>query len=265
MWMGAHDLLHEDYVKKLRLVLDADPGCVMAHADSIMIARDGSAIPGEQTLANPDLSSQSVIDRVKSLVWEMQRCDILHSLIRRDRIDPRILYQARAPDMVLLFDLVLQGRGLRVPQVMFFRRKVREDEEPAARAARYVEAGLMDASDTLAKSMVGVRDAHLARLDDKELSVSEKRQLRGIICQGFKDRHGVDWDATELATPWERMKMRMASASSRELLHRQIEQRVAAESRASDAGNRRRIERELLDLLKENHRLRRELARLRKQ
>jgi hypothetical protein len=257
MWMGAHDVLDPDYVKKLRLLLDAAPSAVMACADSVMMARDGSRIPGEPVLSPPDVSSPNVIERLQAVIWDTQRCDHLHGLMRREFVHMDRIFDTRAGDMVLLADLALSGPCLHVPKLMFYRRKVRDDEGPAQMAARLKEMGVMNPAESIAASMTAVRDAHLALLPHHAFTPVASQQLRTVICQGFKDRHSVPWDATESATWTERLQLRFTKGDAHQRVIERIEQRIASEQRPSNAETRRRLERELARLLKENHRLRR--------
>ncbi len=266
MWMGAHDVLAKDYVKKLRLVLDADAGCSLAYANSIFIAKDGSDIPGERVEEGPDFSAACPLERFKAIAWQLGRCDLIHGLIRREWIVKELFKTCRAPDIVLLADLALRGKFRRVPELMFYRRQVREAETPEEWKKRQEEQGVADESQSMADSWISIRDAHLALPAAASLSARQKHELRLILHQAFLERHCVAWDASEEeATAWERLKMRFLPDEARELIRQRIRQRVAMKARIDDSSTRARMERELVVLMKENHRLRKELARLKQQ
>ncbi len=265
MWMGGHDRLGKDYVKKLRLVLDADPQCSLAHADAIYFARDGSDIPGEQVYEAPDVSDESPVQRFKVIVWQLIRCDIIHGLMRRERVHRPLLTSCRAPDLVLLADLALRGKFRRVPELMFFRRQVREAETPEEWKKRQEQQGVADPSQSVKESWKGTRDAHLDLPGAATLPARERHTIRLALHQAFLERHLVEWDpSTEEAGFWERLQMKAASPEGQEHIRQRIRQRVARRARLDDASTRARLEREVAMLLKENHRLRKELAKLKR-
>ncbi len=263
MWMGAHDVLAPDYVKKLRLVLDADPSCILAHADSIFIPYNDNDTSNETLECGPDCSSQDVVERVKSLLWTMTRCDIFQGLIRREKINPELIRCGRSPDLVVLADLVMKGRFIRVPQLLFYRRRNRPIETAEVQLKRLASQGYISEGESASpvEAMTVVRDAHLELLPKANLTDTERSTIRLQIYQAFKDRHSVPWDAAEAATWWERIRLAFASKDARQDLKEIIEQRIARTIRITDADCRRRLERELVSLLKENHRLRRALKK----
>ena len=263
MWMGAHDVIAKDYVKKLRLVLDADPCCSLAYADSIFIAKDGSDIPGEQIETGLELSDDSVTDRFKTVVWNLHRCDLFHGMMRRAWVDCGHLTSSRTPDMVLLADLALRGKFRRVPELMFFRRRNREAEDAETWQKRLAEQGYVKPAQSVVDSWRGSRDAHDALLAASNVSPGERHEMHLALCQAFMERHCVPWDPSlEEATIWDRLQMRFAGEDGRNLIRERILQRVAARARMDGSHARARMERELVSLLKENHRLRKELARV---
>lgn len=266
MWMGAHDVIAKDYVKKLRLVLDADADCCLAYADSIYIAKDGSDIPGERIESGLDLSSDSALERFKTVLWQLIRCDMFNGLIRRDLISRKIVESTcRAPDIVLLADLALRGKFRRVPELMFFRRRNRETEDGLTWQKRLAAHGCGDASQSILDSWTVLRDEHLPSIATAPVSPRERHEMRLVLFQVFMERHAVPWDASlEEATVWEKLKMRFSSDASKEMVRQRIRQRVAARVRIEDASSKARMERELVSLLKENHRLRKELAKAKK-
>jgi len=265
MWAGGHDLFAKDYLKKLRLLLDADPGCVLAYADSVFIAHDGRSLPGEPVETGIDLADASAARRFKTLVWRLHRCDMVCGMMRRALIDTT-QFKTRSPDMVVLADLALHGKLRRVPELLFFRRRNRGVETQEMRQEHLKQVGFIQADATVEAAWREVRDAFLALLRAPRVTAAEIAELRLATCLAFQQRHGVAWDAAEAATAWERLRLRFAKGEALATVRRGIEQRVAAVAHLDDdAGLRTHLEREVANLLKENHRLRRELAKLQKQ
>ena len=263
MWMGAHDLLAKDYVKKLRLVLDADPSCSLAYANSIFIAKDGSDIRGERVDTGLDLSQDSAAERFKRLCWNLHRCDLFHGLMRRDWVDSAHMTSNRTPDMVLLADLSLRGRFRHIPELMFYRRLNRVGEGEDVWQKRLVEHGYVNASQSMIESWTSSRAAYLALVDAAPLSKNEQRLLRFAVYQSFLERHGVPWDSSqEGASWWDRLLMRLSTDDGVECIRRRIRHRIACQARVDGEYSRARLEWEVTGLLKENQRLRKELTRL---
>jgi hypothetical protein len=265
MWMGAHDLISKDYVKKLRLVLDADPECSLAYADSIFIAKNGDQIPGEPVETGVEAEDQCPVTRFKKLVWQLHRCDQFHGLMRREWVNPELLTACRGPDMLLLAAIVLRGRFRRLPELMFYRRHNRDQENATAMQKRLAEQGYVPPSQSMIDSWKVTRDAHLALLESSGLNPRDQRALKNAVCQVYLEKHCVPWDASETeANTWDRLQMRLADSGGQERIRERIRQRVAAEARIDNAATMSRMQRELITLLKENHRLRRELAKVSK-
>ena len=263
MWMGAHDILAKDYLKKLRLVLDADPKCALAYANSIFIAKDGSDIPGERIYEGPELSADSATERFKTIVWQLVRCDLFQGLMRRDWVEKSLIMTCRAFDLVVLADLVLRGKFRRVPELLFYRRVVRESENEEEWKKRLEQQGVADPSQSNSESWRAIREAHESLPGAASLSRKQRHEIRLALNQAFLERHNVAWDASlEEATAGERFKMKFSSDAAKELERQRIRQRVAMNARIDDASSRARMEREMVALLKENHRLRKELAKL---
>jgi hypothetical protein len=265
MWMGAHDVVAKDYVKKLRLVLDADPKCSLAYADSIFISKDGKDIPGEQVETGLELSHESVVSRFKAIVWQLHRCDLFHGMMRREWVDKGHLTSSRTPDMVLLADLALRGKFRRVPELMFYRRRNREAEDVETWQKRLVEQGYVDPTQSVIDSWTTTRTAHTDLLNAAPLSGSQRHEMKLALYQAYLERHGVPWDPSlEEANNLDQLQMRFANEAGKELIRQRIRQRVAVKARIDDTSTKTRMEQELVALLKENHRLRKELAKLKR-
>ncbi len=265
MWMGAHDIVSKDYVKKLRLVLDADPQCALAYADSIFVAKDGSEIPNEPVETGVELPDESVVNRFKLLMWSLSRCDLFHGMMRREWVDGSHLTSSGMPDIVLLSSLALHGKFRRIPEIMFFRRHNREPETEEARHKRLMGQGYVAATQSVVETWTAVRGVMVDLLKAPPLSSEQRHEMRVALYQAFLERHEVPWDPVEdCSTSWDRLKMRFTSESGRDIIRRQITSRVMLKARMDNAATREKMSRELVDLLKENQRLRRELAKFKR-
>jgi glycosyltransferase involved in cell wall biosynthesis len=264
LWAGGHDLVAKDFLKKQRLLLDADPSCALVYVDSVFIAQDGSALPDEKVEVGLDLAQDKAAERYKTLIWRLHRCDMVCGMIRREMIDPAT-FVTFAPDMVFLADLSLRGRLRRVPELLFYRRRNRGVETAEMRQEHLKGAGFMAPTATQESAWRELRDAFVKLLRAPYLTTSEREVLRLATYQAFKERHGVAWDATEAANWYEKWQLRFAKREARTTVRRRIEQRIQCLAQLDDdIGLRAHLEREVANLLKENHRLRRQLVKLQK-
>ena len=266
MWAGGHDFFAKEYVKKLRLVLDADPLCSLAYADSIFTGQDGSDIPGEPIESGLELFQASAAERFKIILWKLRRCDLVHGLMRRSMADPGLMTNSRAPDKLVLAGLALNGKFRRVPELLFYRRRNRGTESREQRKEHLAREGFVRQDTEEENVWRELRNSYIALLDHPQLSARERRELGFSVCQAFKEFYRVPWDAIEAATWHERLRLRFAKGEALERLRRSVEDRVLRWVSLGENPNHRAIlEREVALLQRENHKLRRELAKARKE
>jgi hypothetical protein len=144
MWAADDDLWAPSYVSRCLAALRARPDAVMASTELRFIDPDGSVLEADYArYDNPDLSSPSVIERVRRLLrrggWYQ-----VYGLARRDALDRTRLFQDRyGPDVVLVLELALRGPILLVPDPLFWYRRYPGRTEQA-RVAR--QGGIPDAA-----------------------------------------------------------------------------------------------------------------------
>lgn len=119
MWAADDDVWEPTYVRRCLSALEAAPGAVLACSQMRFIDETGAAIEMNYTLAdNPDLSSTSVVDRIRTLVsrggWYL-----IYGVMRREALArTRLMTEAYGGDVVLVTELALQGPFVRVPEVL---------------------------------------------------------------------------------------------------------------------------------------------------
>jgi glycosyltransferase involved in cell wall biosynthesis len=139
MWAADDDRWHPTYVRRCVAALQADRRAVMATTGLRFIDESGSVIEMDYTISdNPDLSSDSVAERVGTLVrrggWYLS-----YGLARRDALArTRLFGDVYGPDVVLAMELALQGPIVKVPDVLFWYRQfsARTEEARAERQGR---------------------------------------------------------------------------------------------------------------------------------
>lgn len=209
MWAADDDRWEPSYVSRCVAALEADGRALMATTGLRFIDEAGAVIEMDYSLAdNPDMASESVADRVGILVrrggWYQS-----YGLARREALARTHLFRdVYGPDVVLMMDLALQGRIIKVPEVLFWYRQfnAKTEEARAKRQGRINdEARVLQAKYTfLEESMTRViRQADLPRatklrlvadvlraayLEDTPLSGHTRHEIAIRMRRSIKDR-----------------------------------------------------------------------------
>lgn len=212
MWAADDDRWEPSYVSRCVAALEADSSAVMATTGLRFIDEEGALIDMDYALAdNPDMASTSVADRVGILVrrggWYQS-----YGLARRVALaKTRLFRDVYGPDVVLMMELALQGRIIKVPEVLFWYRQfnAKTEEARAKRQGRIDdEARVLQAKYTyLEESLTRViREADLPRatklrlvadvlraayVDDTPLSWHTRGEIGIRMRRSFRDRAPV--------------------------------------------------------------------------
>ena len=121
-WLCVDDLLAPTHTRRCMEALSAaGPEAVMAYPDAILI--DGDGAETERYTDRLDLTRPDVPGRVEELMTRLELINPLLSLIRTDALKRTRLLQGFAQaDIVLLLELMLQGRAAKVDEPLFYRR-----------------------------------------------------------------------------------------------------------------------------------------------
>ena len=136
MWSGDDDRWHPSYVRRCVEALEDDERAVMATTGLRFIDEAGEVIEADYAIYdNPDMSSNSVTDRVAALVrrggWYQ-----VYGVARREALArTRGLRDVYGSDVVLTLELALQGPIVKVPDILFWFRQYQGRTE-ADRARR---------------------------------------------------------------------------------------------------------------------------------
>ena len=127
---------------------------------------------------NPDLSSPSVIERVRLLLrrggWYQ-----VYGLARRDALDrTHLLQDLYGPDVVLVMELAMMGAIVRIPEPLFFFRRHPERTEEA-RVER--QGGVADGAEVLAARMTRLQESLSEAVRRSALPGPMKLRLRAEI------------------------------------------------------------------------------------
>jgi glycosyltransferase involved in cell wall biosynthesis len=144
MWAADDDRWEPSYVRRCAAALDEDPAAVMACSGLRFIDPSGAFLDEAYAVYdNPDLSSTSVVERVRRLLrrggWYQS-----YGLARRDALArTHGMQDVYGPDVVLVLELALLGPILLVPETLFSYRRY-PDRTEADRTSR--QGGIRNAA-----------------------------------------------------------------------------------------------------------------------
>lgn len=140
MWASPHDLWDKVFISRCVGVLDVDKEVVLAFSSTVYIDTDGEKIgfaPEYQ------LDTSSIFDpakRFRRILREYKQGNIIEGLMRRNQLGQTHLFlDTIGPELVLLAQLSLAGRFIRIDAPLFYRRRNRPDETSEQRRERWLE------------------------------------------------------------------------------------------------------------------------------
>ena len=129
MWASDHDLWEPGFVSRCVYVLETEADVVLVYSRTMLIDLEG--IPLGLTPDQMDTRGMPPGRRFRHLLLNLTWCNMIYGVISLD-----VLRQTRrctnvwGSDTALLADLSLRGSFAQLPEVLFYRRKNRPDEEP---------------------------------------------------------------------------------------------------------------------------------------
>lgn len=179
MWAADDDLWDRSYVRRCVAALADDPIAVMASSGMRFIDPVGKVLDADYgRYDNPDLSSRSVVDRVRILLRRGGFYQV-YGLAHRDALQRTHLFQdVYGPDVVLTLELAMLGPIVRIPEPLFFYRRF-PDRTEAARAER--QGGIADAADVLTARMTHLQESLSEAVRGSALPGPTKLRLRAEV------------------------------------------------------------------------------------
>jgi glycosyltransferase involved in cell wall biosynthesis len=201
-WASDHDTWHPAFVSELVRALEGDRDAVLAYPKTMLVDLDGSA----QGLMDDfvDASFGDKVARYRALVWRLSTCNMVYGLMRRAVLQTTWgLLPVIGPDHLLLAQMALRGRFVRVDQTLFHRRVNRRDDVaashgPEEQLGRVAGPAASEPTDdgTLFREL---RDAHLKLVRD-ELHGRDRLRAELSTRRAFRARFGVRDPIASVAT-----------------------------------------------------------------
>jgi glycosyltransferase involved in cell wall biosynthesis len=179
MWAADDDLRDPTYIRRCLEALEPETSAVMACTGLRFIDPEGTVLDADyDRYDNPDLSSTSVVERVRLLLGRGGWYEI-YGLIRRDALTRTHLFQDRyAPDVLLVLELALLGPVLKVADPLFFYRRfpVRTERDRVER-----QGGIPDTDSVLATRLTHLHESLSATVRASGLAWPMKLRLRAEL------------------------------------------------------------------------------------
>jgi len=131
LWLGGHDLLSPDYLKKAIEYLESDPSAVMAYPKAIYIDKSGNKLgPANSAIDTRQLDLKK---RVEYVAENLICCTAIHGVFRTEIAQKLPFEKIFGPDLLMLFATIHYGNIVELEELGYFRRKVRIQSVPEIR------------------------------------------------------------------------------------------------------------------------------------
>lgn len=123
MWASGHDTREPQFISRCLAAFEKSNFIVLCYSDAIWIDSKGNNIGNEQS--DLDTVGMDRIKRIKKVFWNMGYAYPIYGLFRKDTLNTVLPYQkVLAPDLLLLNELSAIGEFARIPEPLFFIRKL---------------------------------------------------------------------------------------------------------------------------------------------
>jgi glycosyltransferase involved in cell wall biosynthesis len=123
MWASGHDTRDTQFISRCLTTFEKSNSIVLCYSDAIWIDSKGDNISIEQS--NLDTVGMDRIKRIKKVFWNLGYAYPIYGLFRKDTLNTVLPYQkVLAPDVLLLNELSAMGEFARIPEPLFFIRKL---------------------------------------------------------------------------------------------------------------------------------------------
>jgi len=176
MWAADDDLRDRAYVRRCLSALESDRSAVMACTNFRFIDPAGAILDRDyDRYDNPDLSSPSVVQRVRLLLRRGGWYEV-YGLARREALERTHLFRdTYGPDVMLVLELAMLGPIRLVPETLFFFRQIagRSEQDRAER-----QGGIDDVGAILGTRLTHLQESMSATVASSGLAWPLKLRLR---------------------------------------------------------------------------------------
>lgn len=180
MWAACDDTWEKNYISSCVKALDDDPLAALCYSVTNFVADDGSIL--EEWRDTFSVEQDSGVQRYLNLIANLNWCNCFYGLIRRSMLNRTKLYQDNnsAGDVVLLAELVLEGKFIQLEEALFNRHKpkqIENFEEHIAGLEKRVSPHILNKGNYLPFCNM-IKD-HIDLIKHSSLNNNEKIKLAG--------------------------------------------------------------------------------------
>ncbi len=144
VWIGAHDILHPQYLSEAIEILENNTECVMVYPTSISI--DSFNNQGESMDSNIETIGMSQRAALLKVASNLNHCTAIHGIFRSEILKKLPVKRIVGFDFLIIFLTSIFGQISKTKEVRFFRRIVREESHSQAEK-RWKESGMFEVSE----------------------------------------------------------------------------------------------------------------------
>ena len=149
MWASGHDLWAKKYISSCLDVLEKENNVSLAYPLTALINTDNKNMG---IMSNRlDTRSLALIPRLHSIIWGINNGNLVYGLMRKESMNKTDLFQdVLGMDMIFLLELSLFGYFAHIPQVLFYRREMRPQEQCGEASQRRIKDTYLKKKNVLA-------------------------------------------------------------------------------------------------------------------
>lgn len=179
MWAADDDRWDPTYVRRCVAALEAAPDAVMACTGLRFIDGEGAIVDADyDRYDNPDLSSASVVERIRRLLRRGGWYEV-YGVTRRDALArTRLFQETYGPDVLLVLELAMLGPIVKVPDTLFFYRQLagRAERERVER-----QGGVEGLDDLMQARLTHLQESMSRTIATSSLAWPVRQRLRAEI------------------------------------------------------------------------------------
>jgi len=123
MWASGHDTRDPTFISRCLALFEKSNSIVLCYTDAVWIDSNGKNIGMEKS--DIDTVGMNKIKRIKKVLWNLGYAYPIYGLFRKETLNATLPYQKiLGPDIVLLNELSAIGEFARIPESLFYIRKL---------------------------------------------------------------------------------------------------------------------------------------------
>ena len=123
MWMGAHDLIHPDFLADHVRALEERPDCSLSYSLTQWIDESAAPLKVTDPSALADIRGRPLA-RYFGSVRRLRECTVINNVLRRSAIGQVRFNDVPGCDMVMISEMLFRGPANRIAKPQYLRREI---------------------------------------------------------------------------------------------------------------------------------------------